>query len=288
MNRLDCIPCLLAHALKTIRKSGVPEDVEQELFALAFDEARVLLDAAPAPIAASAIYRALAEKTGVEDPFRNFKIKSTEMALKILPRLRDIVWQSDKPFHKAVEFAIAGNAIDLVQMDEHELDDVVAWLESHDIDLSNDETISALKNEIRGADTIFIIGDNAGETVFDVLLLELIDGPKVYYGVRGGPALNDVTEREAEESGIAEVAEIVSSESDIPGTMLEHVGDDFRKLFDRADVVIAKGQGNLETLDKAPRPVYHLFKAKCEPIAKLAGRKVGDFVVWKNSPNQEV
>lgn len=288
MTRLDCIPCLLAHTLKTIRKSGVAEEIENELFATAMEEARVLLDGKPAPLAASAIYRSLAKKTGVEDPFRDFKIKSTEKALKVLPRLRDIVRQSDKPFHKAVEFAIAGNSIDLVQMDEHELDDVVGWLESHGMDLSSDETISVLQKEIEDAETVFIIGDNAGETVFDILLLEAIDNAKIYYGVRGGPALNDATEIEAQESGIVELAEIVSSESAIPGTMLEHVGEDFRKLFHSADVVIAKGQGNLETLDDAPRPVYHLFKAKCEPIAKLTGRKIGDFVVWKNTTTQEV
>ncbi|HHS50233.1 MAG TPA: hypothetical protein ENN07_03870, partial [candidate division Zixibacteria bacterium] len=85
MTRLDCIPCLLAHALKTIRKSGVSEELERELFAGAVEASKILLDGAPAPVAARAIYRSISAKTGITDPFRDFKVQSTEMALRILP-----------------------------------------------------------------------------------------------------------------------------------------------------------------------------------------------------------
>ncbi|HDR91422.1 MAG TPA: DUF89 family protein, partial [candidate division Zixibacteria bacterium] len=239
---------------------------------------------APAPVAARAIYRSISAKTGITDPFRDFKVQSTEMALRILPRLREIVSKSQNPFAKAVEFSIAGNAIDLVQMEEEDLNSVIERLESHSADFSGDNAIIKLEDEIRSAETVLIIGDNAGEAVFDTLLLEQIRGKKLYYSVRGGPALNDAIEIDAIESGIGDFAEIVSSESSVPGILLDEVGEKFREIFDRADVVIAKGQGNLETLEDAPRPIYHLFKAKCEPIAKLAMRKVGDFVVWRNSP----
>lgn len=284
MTRLDCIPCLLAHALKTIRKSGVGEDLERELFTGAVNASRVLLDGAPAPVAARAIYRSISARTGIEDPFRDFKVQSTQMALRILPRLQEIVANSQNPFAKAVEFAIAGNAIDLVQMEEEDLNSIIGLLESHSANLSGKSDVEKLQDEIRSAKTILIIGDNAGEAVFDTLLLEQIHGKKLYYSVRGGPALNDVVEIDAIESGIGDFAEIISSESNVPGTLLEEVGEKFREIFDSADVVIAKGQGNLETLDDAQRPIYHLFKAKCEPIARLTGRKVGDFVIWRNTP----
>ncbi|MGC9315223.1 MAG: damage-control phosphatase ARMT1 family protein [bacterium] len=284
MTRLDCIPCLLAHALKTIRKSGVGEDLERELFAGAVEESRILLEGAPAPVAARAIYRSISARTGIADPFRDFKVQSTKMALRILPRLQEIVANSQNPFVKAVEFAIAGNAIDLVQMEEENLNSIIGLLESHSAELSGENDVEKLQDEIRAAKTVLIIGDNAGEAVFDTLLLEQMHGKKHYYSVRGGPALNDVVEIDAIESGIGDFAEIISSESNVPGTLLEEVGEKFREVFDHADVVIAKGQGNLETLDDAPRPIYHLFKAKCEPIARLTGRKVGDFVVWRNSP----
>jgi uncharacterized protein with ATP-grasp and redox domains len=284
MTRLDCIPCLLAHALKTIRKSGVNVDLERELFAEAVEASRVLFDGAPAPVAARAIYRSISAKTGIADPFRDFKLRSTEMASRILPRLQEIVSNSQNCFVKAVEFAIAGNAIDLVQIEEEDLNSIIGLLEAHSAELSGANDVEKLHDEIRSAKTVLIIGDNAGEAVFDTLLLEQMHGKKLYYGVRGGPALNDITEREAIESGIGVFAEIISSESNVPGTLLEEVGEKFREIFDSADVVIAKGQGNLETLDDAPRPIFHLFKAKCEPIARLTGRKVGDFVIWRNSP----
>ncbi len=287
MTKLECIPCLLAHALKTIQKSGLSPKVESALFAQAFEKSRVLLDGAPAPLAAEAIYKSIAEVTGQSDPFRRFKIESTTAALRALPRLRESVRNAEWPFKKAVELSIAGNAIDLVKMDEAELENIVGWLEDYEPEFPETETISRLEEDIRSAETIFFIGDNAGETVFDRLILEQIDSAGIFYGVRGKPAINDTTALEAEESGICELAEIVSSESSIPGTMLDKVGQRFRETFYNADVVIAKGQGNLETLDKAPRAIYHLFKAKCEPIANLVGRKVGDFVVWRNSPISE-
>ncbi len=285
MITLDCIPCLLAHSLKAMRRAGVPKGSEKELFENALGEAKIMLDGSPAPIAAAAIYRLISEKTGNNDPFRDFKKKSTAMALEILPRLREMVTASDDPFARAIEFSIAGNAIDLVKMEESDLGGIIDLLEKSESGEFVSEDISALESEIFGADSVFVIGDNAGETVFDRLFLELINGPKVYYGVRGGPVLNDATAKEAEESGIGEIAEIISSESAIPGTVLEKVGEKFRKIFDEADVVIAKGQGNFETLDESPRPIYHLFKAKCEPIAERVGCNVGDFIVWKNSPN---
>jgi len=284
MTRLDCIPCLLAHALKTIRKSGVSEELESELFAGAVEASKILLDGAPAPVAARKIYQSISAKTGIDDPFRDFKGQSTQMALRILPRLQEMVAKSQNPFAKAVEFSIAGNAIDLVQMEEEDLNSIIGLLESHSASLSGEGDVEKLADEISSAKTVLIIGDNAGEAVFDRLLLEQMHGKKLYYSVRGGPALNDVIEIDAIESGIGDFAEIISSESNVPGTLLEEVGDKFREVFDQADVVIAKGQGNLETLDIAPRAIYHLFKAKCEPIAKLTGRNVGDFVIWRNTP----
>lgn len=267
-----------------MRRAGVPKTSERELFIKALGEVKIMLDGSPAPIAAAAIYRLISEKTGNNDPFRDFKRKSTTMALEILPRLREMVMTSDNPFSTAIEFAVAGNAIDLVKMEESSLGEIIEWLRKFESGKLATEEISMLENEILSAQSVLVIGDNAGETVFDHLFIELIRGPKIYYGVRGAPVLNDTTIEEAEASEIGEIAEIISSESAIPGTVLEKVGKKFRAIFDGADVVIAKGQGNLETLDESPRPIYHLFKAKCEPIAERVGCNVGDFIVWKNSP----
>ena len=129
MISLDCIPCLLAHSLRAMRRAGVPKVSEKELFEKALGEAEIMLDGSPAPIAAAAIYRLISEKTGNNDPFRDFKKKSTTMALGVLPRLREKVITSDDPFARAIEFSIAGNAIDLVKMEESDLGETIDWLE---------------------------------------------------------------------------------------------------------------------------------------------------------------
>ena len=135
---------------------------------------------------------------------------------------------------------------------------------------------------MKNAETVLVLGDNAGESVFDRLFMELIDVPRLFYAVRGGPVLNDITLEDAVASGITAPVEIISTGSAIPGVVLDKTSSDFREIFYGADVIIAKGQGNFETLFDPPRPVYHLFKVKCDAVARRIGSRIDDFVIWKN------
>jgi uncharacterized protein with ATP-grasp and redox domains len=137
------------------------------------------------------------------------------------------------------------------------------------------------KESLNKAKKILYIADNAGETVLDKLLIEQIKKP-VKYAVRSKPIINDATIEDANDAGIDEIAEIVSSGCDAPGTILDLCSDEFRKIYENADLIISKGQGNYETLSGQTRPIFFLLKVKCPVIARDIDIKTGSIILIKN------
>jgi uncharacterized protein with ATP-grasp and redox domains len=148
-------------------------------------------------------------------------------------------------------------------------------------DFAIDDSLE-LKRALSEAKTVLYLGDNCGELVFDKLFIETIMHPNLIYAVRGEPVINDVTLEDACYVGMDRVADLVSNGYDAPSTLLEHCSPEFLEVFNRADVIISKGQGNLEgLLGKTDKEVYFLLMVKCEVIADALGVKKGGFVVRK-------
>ncbi|NQT33269.1 MAG: DUF89 family protein, partial [Candidatus Omnitrophica bacterium] len=139
------------------------------------------------------------------------------------------------------------------------------------------------KRVLRRAKNILYLADNAGEVVFDRILIEQIKSmdkdKQIIYAVKEKPVINDALKGDAEDCGIGKIARIVSSGSDAPGTVLSLCSKDFLSMYRRADMVISKGQGNFEALSETRRSVFFLFMAKCPVIAKDVGCKVGDVIL---------
>ena len=144
--------------------------------------------------------------------------------------------------------------------------------------------IQELADAADRARDILYLADNAGEIVFDRLLIEQLPPGRVTVAVKGGPVLNDATRSDAAVAGLNELAEVIDNGSDAPGTLLGDCSHSFRERFDRADLVIAKGQGNYETLSDARKDVFFLLKAKCPVIAHHLGCDVGRTVVQRSRP----
>lgn len=134
--------------------------------------------------------------------------------------------------------------------------------------------------ELKNADELLFIADNTGEAVFDKLLLEKLKeyNLKITYAVRETAILNDITYQGAKELGIDQYAEIIKSGSKAPGMIMDSAGEEFLIHYQNADLVISKGQGNLEGLYGIETGIYFLLKAKCEVIAELLNVDEGDFV----------
>jgi len=278
---LDCIPCFLRQALGAARLVSDDPDLHQRVLrSVLFAVARMDLGQAP-PAMAREIHQIIRSASGDEDPYRGVKASSNRLVLGLLPQLRHRVASSSDPLQTAIRLAIAGNVIDYgVRSDltEEHVRRSIDWSLGARLDT---ETLEALRSEIGSAGSILYLADNAGEIVCDRLLIELLPLERVVLAVKGSPVINDATLADAVAAGLTELVQVVDNGSDVPGTILSLCSEAFRRSFSEADLVIAKGQGNYETLNDADRRVYLLFKAKCPVIARDVGHEVGELVITR-------
>ncbi len=280
---IECVPCAVRQAYEALMVATDDTDLREELLRDALRRiAEVRFDLSP-PHLATDIHRMIRERTGMPDPYHDQKARHNQAALRLLPAMREIVRKAEDPFATAIRLAISGNAIDLGApgcVQEHELENMIDEAMSNPIfGASPDQMLQACNQ----ADSILILGDNAGEIVFDQLLLEFVPSEKVTYTVKGSPVINDATMDDARATGMCDLAQVIDNGSDAPGTVLEWCSREFRERFRKAGLVIAKGQGNYETLSGMTGPehprIFFLLKAKCPVVAGGIGCDVGDFVI---------
>ena len=274
---LDCYPCFFRQILNTSRLMDLDEKKIREIL-VAFGQclSRIGVDATPPEIGREA-YRLIAKKTGIMDPYKSIKKKCTRQALALYPRLKERIVSSDDRLSMAVRMAIAGNVIDFGANADFDLDKDLAVLLSQELAIDHSE---AFRQVLQRARRILYLADNAGETVFDRLLIEELGKP-VVYAVRERPIINDSVLQDALDAGLDDVTEIVSSGTDAPGTILNLCSENFLKTFRSADLIISKGQGNYEGLSDESRPVFFLLKAKCAVIARDIGVEEGSLIMMK-------
>ncbi len=131
--------------------------------------------------------------------------------------------------------------------------------------------------------TVIFLADNVPETFFDRILIEELKGKKVYYAVKSAPIINDATKEDALIAGLNMVSDVMESGSCAPGTVLSLCSQDFKKVFEKADMVISKGQGNYEALeDVTDKDIFFMLKAKCKVVAKHLKVNVGDIIFMYN------
>lgn len=228
----------------------------------------------PPVVVGQAIHRRLRELTGDPDPYRGAKLAFNDLVLGLLPELRDMIRHAPDPLRLAARLAIAGNVIDLGPNASLTPADALLALRGvlHE---SFHEDWESFVEALAHATRIMYLADNAGEIVVDRLLIEAIGPDRVTVVVRGGPIINDATIEDARETGLADLVEVIDNGSDAPGTLLDDCGATFRERFEAADMIIAKGQGNVETLSEVNRPLFFLFKVKCPVVAAHTGLPQG-------------
>ncbi len=291
---LDCIPCFFKQALEASRIAGANQRTQKKIFdKLSEILSDISLTASP-PEIGRVIYGLVNEITSKKDPYRKIKDKSNKLALKLYDRLKEKVFRSDDRLLTAVELAIAGNIIDYGVKNSLDVDkelNKILHEEKKVLKKENERffNFSHFKQVLSKAETILYLADNAGETVFDRILIEEIKrsykDKKVIYAVKGKPVINDALAEDAYICGIDKIAEVISCGSDAPGTVLFLCSKDFLKVYKGADMIISKGQGNFEALSQQKRPIFFLFMAKCPVVSKDVGCDVGDIILLYNSTN---
>ena len=277
---LECIPCLARQALEAARFVTDDPAVHERVLRDVLRSATEMDLAQCPPAVGQRIHRHLRQLTGVDDPYRAVKDRFNRMALDMLPDLAVRVRQAADPLGTALRLAIAGNVIDLGVnggLTENEARQAVAG--AMEEPLHGD--VERFRQAAKAANDILYLADNAGEIVFDRLLIGRLQTERVTVVVRGGPILNDATMADAEAAGLCGLVETIDNGSDAPGTILGDCSEDFRRRFAEADLIIAKGQGNFETLSDETANIYFLFKVKCPVIADHVGLPVGSHVATR-------
>lgn len=285
---LDCIPCLLRQSLDAARLvSPDPSVHEQVIRDVLHWTGEMDLNQSP-PAIAQRIHRRLRELTGVTDPYREAKEWQNRIAMELVLNFRAEVTSAKNPLLMAARLAIAGNVIDMGSNGNLTEADVRQSLSKALTEPFFGEE-DRFQQAIAQAKSVLYLADNAGEIAFDQLLIEQIikqvSPERVTLVVRGAPVLNDATLIDVHTVGIDRIVEAINNGSDAPGTILNDCSEELRRRFAEADLIVAKGQGNFETLSNNPSNIFFLFKVKCAVIANLVNQPIGMQMLVHSQPS---
>ncbi|ADG13415.1 protein of unknown function DUF89 [Methanocaldococcus infernus ME] len=282
----ECAICIVRQIVD-ISKEVADEEEQFNLIKKCFKviEENYGKDVVPAVMGTN-VHRYFKEISGCEDPYKRLKEKANEIALKYYDYVKNLIKGDERErLRKSVLATIAGNTIDYGAYSTNlNIEEVLLKTLNEELKIDDsEELLKYLKD--KNIKKVLYICDNAGEIVFDKLLMELIKsyGKEVIAVVKGKPILNDATIEDAKVAKIDEVAKIVTTGSDIIGIILEECSEEFLKELDSSDIIIAKGMGNYESLTEynIEKPIFFILKAKCNPVAQNIGVKRGDNVILK-------
>ncbi len=277
----ECIPCILRQVLNAARKVNddawlhrkVLNEIMQTLVRTDFDRS-------PAELVSDAM-RIAQRPLGNADPFAADKRANVAAARALEARLRAAIDKAPDPLHAALRASAGANVLDAQIFGPV---DIWAGIDRALAAPLAIDDYAEFKNDFARAKTVLFLGDSAAETIADKLLVERLRslGAELTYVVRRAPILNDATREDAEAAGLAPLATIMDTGADGMGAALSLSSQEFRTRFDEADIVLAKGAANFETLDGEPKTKYFLVSVKCPVVARHLGVAVGDAVFLKS------
>ena len=280
---IECLPCMVNQAkniveLKKISKHEKIEILKEVLRFLEknFDESKI-----PA-LLGSEMHRYLKKRLNDSDPLEEKKERSNTVAMELVRFAESIVNEEDDPkkrLKKSFKIALAGNLIDFSIYNAEVRRDLL--LKAFNEPLAIDD-FNIVYNYLKSSKNVLYICDNAGEIVFDKICIEEIKklGLNVVACVKGNPILNDATLKDAEFAGLNKICKVITTGNDSVGIDFRRVSNEFLKEYKKADIIVAKGQGNYETLSEIRgKRIVFVLKAKCEPVARSLGVKRGENVI---------
>jgi len=280
---LDCIPCFIRQSLDAARLATDDEQIHEKVVREVLRLAAELDVSHSPPAIGQQIHRLIRELVCNNDPYRQIKKHFNNLALKLYPELRKQIVSSKNRLETAIRLAIAGNIIDFgvnSLVNESYLNKAISESLTADFD---SRKLQSFQEAIEQAEDILYLADNAGEVVFDRLLIEQLPIEKLTVVVKGRPVINDATMEDVNLAGLTRIVEVIDNGSDAPGTILETCSQNFRNRFENTDLLIAKGQGNYETLSDTDKNIFFILKAKCPVIAKDLGCEVGEMILQKSN-----
>jgi uncharacterized protein with ATP-grasp and redox domains len=276
----DCIPCLISRVLYESQLST--DDSRTQLTALDAAIQAICSTGLEVPISvlSTQVHRAAYRALGDNDPYRDEKQLANETAFKLLSKVKEIVERSGDKFRKAVIAAIIGNTFDFgvlgFEVDAENFERQVDAMYRHGLDIDDTDEMREL------LDTVVYIADNAGEIIYDGLLIEQIKrlGGDVTLVVRGGSILTDATIEDAWAFGLEKIADrVITTGSNAVGVSMEETSAELQEVLPTASLIIAKGMANFEMLSEYHfKPIAYLMRVKCAPVGEAVGARKGDII----------
>ena len=279
----DCIPCILRMTITCLRKLPLDEAAVKALYTdiLEIPALHGLNWDTTSVEVIENIWQKIVKRVNTPDPFFEEKANQNQKIMDLYPYLEGMVNAAADPLFMAVKLSILGNSMDLMVADksvtfENSISEKVK------MPLSN-ENYSQFKQQLKASRHLLIFGDNAGEIVFDKLLIETIKKlhhPEITFVVRSLPTLNDATLKEAKSVGLDKITAVVENGIDgpVPGTLLSRCSSEVNDLVRQSDLIISKGGGNFDTLDEQrkhmAKNISFLLLSKCYPYCNHFNTKL--------------
>jgi len=279
----ECYLCIYTQAFNLTKRLNLNEiKASKVLRGVGAILSKYSLDVTPPKIAAE-VYSFISEITGIEDPFAQAKKDSIIAALEYKSVLLRKLLKSENKLYDALKIAASGNVIDLGVNREFDLKKELENI--FNVNFAKND-YSSFREKLKDAQTICYLADNAGENVFDEILIQTLkeynDDLKIYYLVRGKPVINDITIKDLIGLEIFSLAEVIDSGVPTPGFDLSYANEKSKEIFYESDLVISKGMGNFECLyGEANREVFYLFKVKCDVVAREINESLGEYVFFE-------
>jgi len=271
----ECYACLVRQAVSAMNSAGVDQITQISTIKEVLRTLEKADDSLSPSDLAGQTNQVIREIVGINDLYKEIKRKSHILAEEYLEDLINLSKEGNDKLEQGLKISAAGNVIDVVHANDYDLWDEVITTVNQEL-LGGG--VEAFRQRIDESPYLLYLADNVGETIFDRVFIETLDIP-VIYGVKGGPILNDATREDALAAGIEQIAEIVETGSRAPGTILSQCSDEFQYLFERSNLILAKGQANYETLDDKGDKIFFLLRVKCPILSREIDTPLGNLVL---------
>ena len=277
----ECILCILNQIIRVSEYLKLDKKKGDLIFKEALKKvSKMNFSGVTSPEFSAKVYEIFNEILGEKDPYKRLRKEQKDMVLEKINFFRSEIKNSTEPLFHASLYSLVGNIIDYGSAELFDLNEIFEKIDDINITLND---YPEFKKILKKGKKLLIIGDNAGEAVFDMLFIEQIKefNPEieVFYGVRSQPAINDVLREDAKYIGLEKIAEIIETGSTFAGTVISKSTEKFQNIYHSSDIVISKGQGNYETLDEERENIFFIFKVKCNIVAKHTKLDYGSLVL---------
>ena len=280
----ECISCVIRQTIEILYRVEKSPRKRQEIIAQVLKKiSKVDISKFNPPELTHIAHKIIHKITGIKDLYEKPKKQNNKDALELYPYAKNLVKKAQDPLLMAIRLAFAGIIIDYGALADFNIKKTIKEVLQKKFAVLD---YKKFKKELKKSKLLLYIGDNSGEIVFDrIFIEELVKYTKVVFVVKSKPVLNDVLMQDAKTVGMDKVVKVIKSGSDYAGTNPKSATKAFKKLYNKANMIIAKGQGNFETLDQEKKNIYFMLKMKCPCLAKAHGLRKGDIILKAKCQN---